>query len=311
MTEAQICHSLKLKIAEMLTPLVGRRCVLLGVPYYFNIGDVLIWEGTREFIKEAGVKCLATSSKETFSLPDLQEDVTILLQGGGNFGDLWPEEHLFREKVIRRYPHNRIIVLPQSVCYEDGKHIESDRELYGGHSDMYVCARDRDSYRLLAGFVEADRLKMVPDMAFYLSLKKRDARSDKVLLLTRKDKESREYGFEAVMASETNYDSKDWPSMEPASGMLVLRSFRWLFGHSKRIPGFTDWVAVNLFRPYILRMGIRFISKYKKVYSTRLHGGILSILLSKPVTLFDNSYGKTSSFHDTWLSAAEGVEMIR
>lgn len=80
---------LKKIIAELLTPLVNSDYVLLDVPYYTNIGDTLIWEGTRELLKTLPYKCLYTASVETYKYRPLPKDTVILLQGGGNFGDLW------------------------------------------------------------------------------------------------------------------------------------------------------------------------------------------------------------------------------
>lgn len=56
------------------------------------------------------------------------------------------------------------------------------------------------------------------------------------------------------------------------------------------------------------RRGVEFVSQYKAVYTTRLHVMILSVLLEKPVQFIDNSYGKLSSFYDTWLKNCRGVE---
>ena len=34
---------LRNNIAQSLKMVIGRKCILLDVPYYHNIGDVLIW----------------------------------------------------------------------------------------------------------------------------------------------------------------------------------------------------------------------------------------------------------------------------
>lgn len=52
MTNKELKIHLKSKIYTILTPLIGKKCILLDAPYYHNIGDVLIWEGTKSFIKE-------------------------------------------------------------------------------------------------------------------------------------------------------------------------------------------------------------------------------------------------------------------
>ena len=40
---------LRNNIAQSLKMVIGRKCILLDVPYYHNIGDVLIWKGEMSF----------------------------------------------------------------------------------------------------------------------------------------------------------------------------------------------------------------------------------------------------------------------
>jgi pyruvyl transferase EpsO len=70
----------------------------------------------------------------------------------------------------------------------------------------------------------------------------------------------------------------------------------------------TNLYAIFFFKPYMIKTGVGFVSKYNKIYTTRLHGAILCCLLGKPFVLFDNSYGKNRSFFETWLSDLDGAE---
>lgn len=80
--------SLREKIRDSLTPLITHDYVLLDLPYYDNIGDTLIWEGTREFLKTLPYKCLYYASKDSFRYRELPPEAIILLSGGGQFGRL-------------------------------------------------------------------------------------------------------------------------------------------------------------------------------------------------------------------------------
>lgn len=73
---------LKYLIYRTLTPLINKKCILLDAPYYHNIGDVLIWEGTKCFIKENNINCIYTASYETCTFPKIDNNVTILFNGG-------------------------------------------------------------------------------------------------------------------------------------------------------------------------------------------------------------------------------------
>ena len=100
MDNLQVISKLKILISESLTPLINNNYVYLGLPYYTNIGDTLIWEGTREFLQTVKYKCLYSTDNRYFYPRTLSKDTIILLHGGGNLGDLYREHSLFRKKII-------------------------------------------------------------------------------------------------------------------------------------------------------------------------------------------------------------------
>lgn len=75
-------------IESVILPEITGDYVLLDIPYYTNIGDTLIWEGTKSFLEKVPYKCIYSSDMHFFIEQKLEEDVVILLQGGGNFGDI-------------------------------------------------------------------------------------------------------------------------------------------------------------------------------------------------------------------------------
>lgn len=81
-----LIQSMREKIKNVLTPLITHDYVLLDLPYYDNIGDTLIWEGTKEFLKTLPYRCLYYASKDSFRYRKLSVDTIILLSGGGK---LW------------------------------------------------------------------------------------------------------------------------------------------------------------------------------------------------------------------------------
>ena len=103
-----------------------------------------------------------------------------------------------------------------------------------------------------------------------------------------------------------NLFESDWPSYEQVTweekGLKLAYKFRHL-GLSSII----DLYAFYILRPQLIRKGIEFVSQYREIYTTRLHVFILSILLGKSCTIIDNSYGKNSSFYETWLKNVDGI----
>ena len=304
-------------ISNHLTPLITGDYILMDAPNYRNIGDVLIWEGIHDFCKTLPGRNLGTSNITTSLFPELSPDVTILLTGGGNFGDLWRLFQEFRLKVIKRYPRNRIVMMPQSVWYENRELIKEDAEIFAQHPELYLCARDRYSYEFFAEHFKECNILPVPDMAFFINpdtLKKyrRDVTSRK-LYLRRLDKEL--VADTGITDIEKRYEIHDWPSIEKQDkGLALLQPFLSMAYRTRNIrllrrltAYMADTVTESLVRKRLVKKGIKFLSTYSEIITTRLHALILGVLLGKTVKIIDNKTGKLNSFFDTWLTDTDNI----
>lgn len=298
-------------IERGLGPLLSGDCVLLDCPYYANVGDTLIWEGELAFLREQRQRLIGYGSFHTWLFPRLDSGVVVLLNGGGSFGDLWREAQEFRLKVIEAYPTNRIVILPQSVHYDDAALVRRDAEIMARHPQLTICARDTHSESILREHFRNDVI-LLPDMAFCLNtenLSHNSRAADGALMIRREDKEALAADFPAAATVA------DWPTMKrTAPVMWVINKLSGLCEHGimvRAAGALADRLAMNTMRQYNIRKGVELLLPYRTIYSTRLHGAILSILLDKPETfIFDNSYGKNSSFYRTWLQDIEGVHLL-
>lgn len=290
------CKQLESLIKESLTPLIPSDYILLDLPYYSNIGDNLIWQGTEDFLKGLSCKCLGRHSRRTFKFRPLPKDCTILLLGGGNFGDIWRQHQEFRLRVIESYPDNRIIILPQTVYYESEDTFEEDVKRLNQHQLLTICVRDHHSAELLKRKGFTGRLLMLPDMSFCIErerLKSEEIESKDTLFLLRVDKEAPKARYIGPI-KESNMSVRDWPNL-----IETRRAARqYLRSHAAEE---SDAYFRTTFLAERIREGVLFVSQYKMVYSTRLHVAILRLLLGLPVKMMDNSYGKNLSFYNTWL----------
>lgn len=301
MTLKEKCNQLARIIQEKLTPLITGNYVFLDLPYYTNIGDALIWQGTEDFLKTIPYRCLYRCSFETFEYKQLDSEVVILLQGGGNFGDLYPQHNAFRNRIIKLYPNNRIIILPQTVYYMGTRMLANDPIIMRQHKKLFICARDQYSYDFLKRYRFGNNILLVPDMAFCIDFSNmHDAilpQTERVLLFKRIDKEKVDTSNIVPGKYKGLLDMKDWVGYES-----MTEDFTHLSNliKTKKYEECDDY-AISTYLPDRVKVGIQMISPYKLVYSNRLHGSILSILLGKEVTMIDNSYGKNTQFYDTWL----------
>lgn len=304
---------LKEIINQKLPSLIGSQCIILDAPYYHNIGDVLIWKGESDFLEENGIKCLYTASYETCTFPKIDKCVTILFSGGGNIGDLYHEHVDFLLKIVLNYPDNRIIVCPQTVYYENRSRLEKDFQVLSSHRDLYFCARDSTTYTTLVEFFGQHTI-LLPDMAFcirWTSLEKYILGETKnKLIIKRDDCEN----LDSVRNHITDGDVSDWPTFEYSfhcstfiNKILKRISDAKLPFLSSFFNRFWDYYFQRSFSKMMIKEGVVFISPYRKIETTRLHGCILSILLGKDIVLLDNSYGKNRNFYNTWLYDLDSV----
>lgn len=296
------------EIKKQLTPLIDNDYVLWDLPYYTNIGDTLIWAGTESFLNNIPTQCLSKYSYQTFKYKKLPEDTIILLQGGGNFGDLWRMHQDFRLKIIELYPNNKIIILPQSIYYQDKDVLVKDAELMGRHSNLTICVRDRKSLEILTSYFYKNNLLLVPDMAFYIDqnflLQNSVNCIDRILYLKRTDIELFKSDDDVYITEDkSKVEVRDWPTIE-----TIPFQFR-IFDVLTRLylNKIANYLFINYLKRYLLKKGVKFLSQYKKIYTTRLHVAILSILLNKTCVFFDNSYGKNKALYETWLEDLDNL----
>lgn len=309
-------------------PLIDEDYSLLDAPNHNNIGDSLIYEGELTLLKSLPVKKIFSANRKFASLKRLPETGIILLHGGGNFGDIWRVYQNFRVSIIKERPNQKIIIFPQTVHYENKENLLRDADIFNRHPNLTICARDQRSYNLLKEYFYNNHILLLPDMAFCLDLSSfiKTDKSGKVLLLKRVDKELQKtsVALEQILMPEDQQkqlEIADWPGIDYTKQEKALweRREKWnkfltrtllLMGIPARKVNL-DFGCMNLFHSQLqLEKGCAFINQYDAIYSTRLHGAILSILLGKQIYIIDNSYGKNSEFYNCWLKDFEDCQLI-
>jgi pyruvyl transferase EpsO len=309
-------EALRQILDECLLPLVDRDYVFIDLPYHPNVGDTLIAFAAKNILRKSLFRCLYSSSGYSFDNRTISPETLIIFNGGGNFGDLWKNYSIFRNKIIMNHPNNHFLVLPQSVCYCDEKNLEEDVKVYSKCGNrITICARDKDSYKFLKNHFSKNNVLLVPDMAFYTErrLLKPKSGNGRILFLRRIDKEFVPNPQYSIVPE--NAEVHDWVTMERyqrfywkyQSFIEHTRSLKW---YPKVLLHLEDSIWQKAIMPFFLRCGIKFVNQYDVIYSTRLHVAILGVLLGKQVYFFDNSYGKNSSLYNTWLKVFQNIKLI-
>lgn len=307
----------KEKFKKSLFPLITNDYILLDLPYFTNVGDVLIWQSTLDLLKDINHKCIYSSSIETYQKQSLPQECIIIFMGGGNWGDLWIRHHNFRRQVLNNYPQNPIIQLPQSVCFKNPTYLQEDIKIFSKHKgDITICLRDENSYNFVSKMYDNVKTLLLPDLVLIFNTNKYTTpqKGKGILFNKRCDSEAITY---------TNYKIppeavvKDWPTIENLP--ITIKIYNRIIPYIKKIDyllktnaycSITDHLYKKHFKNLIIRSGISFVNKYQTIYSTRLHVAILATLLGKKVYAIDNSYGKIKGVYNLWMKNIVNIKMM-
>ncbi|ASB87274.1 polysaccharide pyruvyl transferase family protein [Bacillus sonorensis] len=311
MTKTYSMDSLKEKLAELSDVIPTHSSVVyLDYPLYGNVGDLLIMKGTEAFFNAYGIHVRERWNAENF-IPGrkMPKDAIFVCQGGGNFGDLYPHFQQFRERVIEHYPNNRIVILPQSIYYENEENIKRTKDILTAHPDLHLFTREKASFQFAKRhFQGMKNIRMMPDMAHQLwPLEPAEKPSEPVLRFIRTDKEANESLQEAGEP-----DTYDWPVMLSDSDKRGIKRLQTLNALNKKagnlLPIAHYW---KRYSDRLVNKSVRFFSRYESVVTSRLHGHILSCLLQKENVVIDNSYGKNANYYNTWMKDIPNTKLIQ
>ena len=317
---------------DLADALGGARTVaLVNFPNHGNAGDPAIWLGTRALLRRLGVRVGYASAWWDFDAGSVRRavgDAPVLLNGGGNFGDLYQGQQGTRVQVLRTLPDNPVVQLPQSIHFADPANEAAMADLLAGHGGVRLMVRDRFSARIARERLGVEPV-LTPDHAFGMGPQERRVAARVPVLWLRRpagDAEHVDHGeppgtdIERIEWLEgMGEDQATWD----ARGRLALRVNGWArtgWAPGTRGNGARHAVAVRTYAPLArrwVRRGLDIVSRGEVVVTDRLHGHVFCVLLGIPHVALDNAYGKISGALDAWTGdlpgvhrAADGVEAL-
>lgn len=314
MNSKERLSELRAMIDCAILPHITSNYVLWGLPYYTNPGDTLIWEGTLSLLKGCRHRCLDTCGWDEYRHIPLDSSVVILIMGGGYFGDLWRTAWQQVVDTITQYPDNPIIILPQSIHYDNLQTASEDAERLAVCKYLTICTRDKQSFDYATNLFKTAMTLLVPDLAFHANIVKLKLfcgkTSKRTLFLKRNDKEL-SVGIHYTPDSDT--EVSDWPDMGDGRSLafrVVNRCYRKLCMHHGYVASRSKTLLMRYaHRNVVLFDAVRFLSHYETIYTTRLHTMILAYMLGKRVYIMDNSYRKVSGCYETWLQGSNNISI--
>ena len=278
--------------------------VLLGVPKHMNIGDTLIWEAEKELLDKLPHKRIATFFFGTYMhhIKITPNDV-IVFSGGGYLNDIWDGSLEYVNKVLETFPNNKVVFLPNSVHRVDENNVAFKKlitNIKNRKQKPIILSREYQSFekskKLFGSYVVNE---LIPDVVLSWDIKKyindhkniynvKDKKN--ILFINRNDRER-------IENKVFKYDvSTDWLQLvkRPAYADTNMRCVDWERDVKDRL----------------IMETISFVDSFNVVYSNRMHGAILAWLLGKETYLINNTYGKSKSLYETWLSDDKKIKMV-
>lgn len=180
---------------SFLSNLKKKSVFLLGTPLHCNIGDQAITLAEYDFFKSLGYAiCEVPSPFVASKIEFLKKYVKkekIFVHGGGFIGSLWPDEEVMFETILREFPNNEIIVLPQTVFFNDDDKDMLDKlnDILSKCKNVTICTRETESYNYAKENLKNIKVELIPDMVLSQKWTQKSEKQNKVCFCMRKDHE--------------------------------------------------------------------------------------------------------------------------
>ncbi|MCL1593016.1 MAG: polysaccharide pyruvyl transferase family protein [Actinomycetia bacterium] len=282
---------------------VRRRVAFVNFPDIANVGDPLLWLGARTIFDDIGVSLVYQARPKDFdpdAVSELDDLDMIVLNGGGNFGDVWPGQHQTRQRVFNRFPDRAILQLPQTLWYNNKANLMRDAEMISRLDSAVLMWRERRSYELAERVFDATNI-LVPDTAFGYQTTAFATGGSGITWLLRTDRESIHHDPQRARATcpDTQWVTEN---DQAGSDIDVLRTSL-TEAHLNPIVNAQAIDTIHRELAMIrVQRGTDLLGLGAVTITDRLHGVILSAAINIPVIALDNRSHKVHGVIDTHLS---------
>lgn len=292
---------LKSLLIELNSIIKNKNIFFLDLSIHSNFGDILITLGALDFFKKNNYVLKGYSTYFNWHEKSIGNDDVIIFSGGGNFGDIHSVHQLHREKIIQQFAKNQIVILPQTIFFNDHFTYKNTCDILKKHHDLHICVRDKKSYELVLNMTH--NVYLIPDIAHQLypidnSLS--DAgKKIKTVQIKRQDQESDDLDIELPVDLIFDWGKILGYRRIPIFLLRQIQKLFKIFHLNAYTSNFTTKLLIK-YNHYLFSVIIRIFDNFETIYSSRLHGFILANLLQKQAFLIDNNYGKNKKYFDTW-----------
>ena len=270
----------------------NKNAVLLMAPHHGNLGDQAITLAEQKFLQEFLINLTIIFNLENYT-NHINNNTVIFLHGGGNIGWTYSYEENNRREIIKAYPNNSIIILPQTIYFEETfkEQQKNSAEIYSNHSKLIIMTREETSYMIGNNLFKNNKNILSPDIVTYLDdlINASIIERKGALFLLRRD-------IEKFISNKTI--NKFISLMKKEYSKCVITD-----------TVINDYInSINKSKEHV-SMLLKNISSYKIVVTDRLHGMIFCALTETSCIVLKNYNHKISSSYE-WFKHLDFIKMI-
>lgn len=206
----------------------------------------------------------------------IQKDDIIVIQSGYCTTDRH-FDHKMHRFLVRFFPNNKILIMPQTVNFIDEREGYKTGKIYSSHEHLVFLARDKVSYKSAKKYFSGTKVYLYPDIVTTL-IGSKDCTSDRTGLLfcIRNDSEKKYTDIEIESLKSKLQDAGVICELSDTNSDLPL-----------------DELIENFETE--LEKTIAFFSKHEVVITDRYHGTIFSMISNTPVIVISTNDHKVKT----------------
>ncbi len=277
----------------------NKKIFFMMTPSYGNLGDQAIEIATTKYLNDyfSDFQLIKVHLEDSYyEIPAIKSAITsddlIVLQGGGNFGDLYYECEHARRYIIKKFQNNTIIFFPCTFTYTNSKRGRQEflrsKKIYDKHKKIISMCRENYSYNFAQKKFNFLHCFLIPDIVTYLASEDDDSLDRKnILVCLRQDSES------LLLNKRTELISDIFSKYRNA--ILIDTQVNRIINDTVRDVEVLS--IINLFRTA------------KVIVTDRLHGLIFSVITNTPCLVFPSVDAKIIGTY-TWIADLNYIKLF-
>lgn len=281
-----------------------------GVPEHSNLGDLAQMYCIRKYLEEffhdyivievpSRIYLDNVMNMKNYFIKTINPNDIILFQSGYCTQDIGGREDYMHQAVIRDYPNNRMIMMPQTVFFKSKEREKAASDVYNSHKRLLFLARDNVSYNTAKRIFPNLPVQAFPDIVTTLiGQYSFDYPRSGILFCLRNDSE-KYYSDEELTKLMRNLEITG----EPQDKLDTTIKDEY-------------YVIIRKLKEYIEGYLKKF-AHYKLVITDRYHGTIFSLIANTPVIVIQTTDHKVKTgvdwfkgVYDSQVYFAESLDKV-